>query len=367
MRQEKKQVIGIIATKGVNRPATKQDPFPGRTATFREISRLARLEGVSVAVFSPWSIDQKRKQVRAHIYVPGKGWMKSAIPLPRVIYNRVANRRMEARPRVQRLLRWLKSEGVVVFNPRFLDKWEVYACLQADPEIKPHVPETVLYENFRQLLHCLREWRTVYSKPRRGSLGSGIAVIRLTADGTVVIRRNSADVGTQITRLRHPAALRRWTARYLRPERVCLQKGIKMATAAGRRFDIRALVQKDETGTWRFTGAAARLAGHGQITTHVPRGGRRMSLDKALHAVWRDGAKVKRIKADLAALTQNAAQSLETALADNFGEFSLDVGVDNAGRLWIFEMNAKPFRFDEPKIRYKAYRRLVGFSKHLAE
>jgi hypothetical protein len=365
VQQEKKQIIGIIATKGVNRPATKQDPFPGRTATFREISRLARQDGVSVAVFSPWSIDRKRRQVRAHVFVPGRGWIQSAMPLPRVIYNRVANRRMEARPRIQRLLRWLKSEGVVVFNPRFLDKWEVYACLQADPQIKPHVPETVLYENFPQLLSCLREWRTVYCKPRRGSLGTGIAVLQLTADGSVVIKRNGIDIGTHLTRVRQPAALRRWAARYLRPGRTCLQKGVELAAASGRRFDIRVLVQKDETGAWRFTGAAARLAGHGQITTHVPRGGRRMSLDKALHAVWRNRAVVDRIKADLATLAQDAAQSLETALADKYGEFSLDVGVDKERQLWIFEMNAKPFRFDEPKIRHKAYRRLIGFSKQL--
>jgi hypothetical protein len=52
-------------------------------------------------------------------------------------------------------------------------------------------------------------------------------------------------------------------------------------------------------------------------------------------------------------------------LGDEYGEFSLDVGVDRHGHLWIFEMNAKPFRFDEPEIRKKAYRRLIGFSKYL--
>ena len=42
-----------------------------------------------------------------------------------------------------------------------------------------------------------------------------------------------------------------------------------------------------------------------------------------------------------------AGRRLERLSGKLFGEFSLDVAVDVAGRIWILEMNAKPFRFDE--------------------
>lgn len=361
------KVFGILATRGVNRPPSPQDPFPGRTATFRDIACIGRSKGIYVCVFGPRNIDRRSGQVHAHFYVPGKGWVRHVIPVPRVVYNRVANRRVESRPRVQRLLRWLHNQGVTVFNPGFLDKWAVYDYLQADETLRANVPATELYNSPGQLVRLLQEWGTVYCKPRRGSLGTGIAALTLTAGGRVTIRRNGIAVGTQTQTLSGLPAVRMWARRRLRVGRVCLQRGIKMATVGGRRFDIRALVQKDETGQWRFTGAAARLAAHGALTTHVPRGGARMNLHRALVAVLHNKAQAQAVIERLATLTEAAAATLEQGLGEEYGEFSLDVGFDTDGQLWIFEMNAKPFRFDEFSIRKQAYRRLVEFAKYLVE
>jgi hypothetical protein len=44
---------------------------------------------------------------------------------------------------------------------------------------------------------------------------------------------------------------------------------------------------------------------------------------------------------------------------------SMDLGVDTTGKLWFFEANSKPMKFDEPHIREKSLRRLVRFWKYL--
>lgn len=360
-------VLGILATRGTNRPASSRDPFPGRTRTFQEMTRLARKQDVDVAVFSPKRIDKRHLRVLAWVFVPRRGWIQRYYPLPSVIYNRVANRRAEARPSVQGMLAWLKTKGVVVFNPRFLDKWDVYAALQADQILRPSVPETVLYTNPGQVLDGLRRWAVVYCKPRRGSLGTGIAALWLSRDGRVAVRRNGVGVGTVMLRLPSTQAACRWADQRLRPYRYCLQKGVKLATTQGRRFDIRALVQKDGQGTWRFTGAAARVAGRGQLTTHVPRGGSRLALRSALGRALRNPLEVERVEQELAELSEAAAVSLEKDQGEVFGEFSLDVGLDKEGKLWILEVNAKPFRFDEAEIRHRAFERLIAFARYLGQ
>ncbi|MGI6083570.1 MAG: YheC/YheD family protein [Limnochordia bacterium] len=359
--------MGILATRGVNRPATPRDPFPGRTRTFQEMSRVARKQGVEIVVFSPRGVDKRRSRVLGWSFVPGRGWGQSYHPLPPVVYNRVANRRAEGRARVQNLLSWLKARGVIVFNPRFLDKWEVYEALQADPAVKQNVPETLLYTDPGQALDALRRWGVVFCKPRRGSLGTGIAALKLIRPGRVSISRNGVKAGTRVLQVSSPRGVHHWVEQYLRPYRYCLQKGVDLATVQGCRFDIRTLVQKDEHGLWRFTGAAARVAGRGQLTTHVPRGGRRMPLRTALRYALREPQKAEEKMRELAELAQAAAACLERHYGELYGEFSLDVGLDSDARLWILEANAKPFRFDEADIRRRGFERLIAFARYLAE
>lgn len=146
-----------------------------------------------------------------------------------------------------------------------------------------------------------------------------------------------------------------------------MQQGVALAAVRGRRFDIRAIVQKDAAGEWCYTGAAGRQAAAGQATTHVPRGGSHLSLDTALRAVFRSREEREEAQQTLACLCQTAAQVLEADIGNMCGEFSLDVALDDGGRFWILEMNAKPFKFDEPHICRLAYRRLVDFAAYLLQ
>lgn len=361
-------LLGIMATQGSKRPPTIQDPFPGRSATFRQIIQAAREQGLEVCIFTPSAVDRRRQRVWAAIYTTEKGWQRSWFPVPKVVYNRVANRRAEKRQRVQNILAWLMAQGTIIFNPGFLDKWVVYAHLQADPQVSKYVPTTLLYTRTVSLKTLLREWKTIYCKPRTGSLGNGIAMLSLTKMGSVEILYNiKADARSRRTILYSEQDVELWARRHLRVEQMCLQRGVHLAQVRGRRFDIRALVQKDGQGKWRFTGAAGRVAAAGQVTTHVPRGGSHLRLNDALQVVYHNKEREEAARHELKTICEESAATLEAGLGVVCGEFSLDIGLDNAGRFWILEMNAKPFRFDEPGIRQVANRRLATFAGYLLE
>ena len=59
------------------------------------------------------------------------------------------------------------------------------------------------------------------------------------------------------------------------------------------------------------------------------------------------------------------AKQIEKESGFLLGEMSMDLGVDTDGRLWFFEANAKPMKFDEPHIRKKSLERIFQYSQYL--
>ncbi|MFD6439689.1 YheC/YheD family protein, partial [Peribacillus sp. NPDC060186] len=77
-----------------------------------------------------------------------------------------------------------------------------------------------------------------------------------------------------------------------------------------------------------------------EITTPTPRGGKLFPYKKI------QSRKLNRKLADI-------AQKCGLALSKKFGflgEFSIDIGEDSTGSLFIYEVNSKPMQFDEEEI-----------------
>ena len=144
---------------------------------------------------------------------------------------------------------------------------------------------------------------------------------------------------------RSPAELHRLVAQLKRPVPYLVQEGLRLARHAGRPFDIRLLVQKDGSGTWRRTKAYARVAGPGALVSNISAGGTGMRLARAF-AGARPGLRrrLARIRALLRRVAEGIPRQLERALGGPLGEVGLDLAVDESGRLRFIEANAKPFR-----------------------
>jgi hypothetical protein len=142
------------------------------------------------------------------------------------------------------------------------------------------------------------------------------------------------------------------------------QQGIQLASFHDRRFDLRALVQKNRRGIWEVTGIGARIAGASSITTHVPRGGRIDDPEKLLtYSFNAERAHMLLQKTKTTALL--IARQIERASGQRLGEMSMDLGIDSNGNLWFFEANSKPMKFDEPHIRQKSLERIFQYSTFL--
>ena len=335
---------------------------------FAQIIRRGSEMGVLVYVFSPDGVDWAAGRVRGWRCgppgTPASRWVMRTFPFPDLVYNRVPTRVAENRPWVQRTLRLLRRRlgdrfGDKVFNPHYLNKAMLNRALAHDPAVAPHVPPTAPLQDEQGLRRFLARCRAVYLKPAGGSLGNHMMELAALPDGRWRLRYNRVHDRTHTAYFQTWAEAWTMVSRLRRGRFYLMQQAIPLARADGRPFDLRLLVQKRPDGTWRFTGGAARVAGIGQITTHVPRGGRRMAMLTALEKAFGPGA--EELANEVARLAEKAAAALEEALRRRFVELSLDVGVDVRGRPWIFELNAKPLVFDEPDIQRRRVDNLLEY------
>lgn len=349
-------IIGILVMYRV----TGRGPRGSQMSTYRELMYRARQVGGMAFVLRASALKRTNRRIVGWTRVNGK-WRRCRLPYPDVVYNRISSRPVERRVRRAGGFQHLRRRGVPVFNPHYLDKWGVHRTLLKDEKVRPHLPETRRYRSPADVSALLARHGRVFLKPAAGSLGLG-AMLITRSGGRLRYKLNTMSGGRRSGTLRTIGQLRRVLPRrkdYL------AQQAIRLAHFRGRPFDIRALVQKDPSGAWLLTGAAARIAGRGRITTHVPRGGSRRPLGLVLREVF-GSERAEAIRVELERVCVAAGEGLERLSGKLFGEFSLDVAVDVNGRIWILEMNAKPFRFDERPLRVLAQRRLLRFATHLA-
>lgn len=77
-----------------------------------------------------------------------------------------------------------------------------------------------------------------------------------------------------------------------------------------------------------------------EITTHTPRGGKLYPYQNL---------QSKRLNLTLARIAQKCGEILSKKIGF-LGEFSIDIGEDESGSLFIYEVNSKPMQFDEEEI-----------------
>lgn len=340
-------------------------PIGPQTISFRALQQSARQAGMAMVVFTPEGLRPGLGYVVGHRWSHRRRrWVRLTAPLPDVVYNRVPRRETEADAHVQWALNYLGRQGIPLFNPRFLDKWEVHQVLSRDAACRTHLPATQLLDRDEDVVKALDRWQALVLKPAAGSLGRGVIFLG-PARGRPGIRMN-AHLGRRHVRGQYKdgAAALHSLRRHIYRRPYLIQQAIRRVNFKGRPVDIRALVQRTGTGEWSLTGMAARVAGWGRVVTHVPQGGTRTSAEHALAPSFGPAA-MDRVKDTVHQVSLQAGRALNTGTGELFGELSLDLAVDRQGLVWILECNAKPFRFDEPSIRRTAHRNLVDFAYYL--
>jgi len=322
------------------------------SALLSEFVQGARALNMLCFVFSASEVDWERKVVRGATLVGRPGheiWKVYQFPLPDVVYNRVSHRGAENSEEVMRCKEMFAKLDIPLFNNRFLNKREMYDWLLADSRSVDLIPATGRMTTPEALESFLRQHNMVYLKPIGGSLGMGIC--QAFYDGGLYLLRFKHKGTYRTKRFRAARALYRFV-RHVYPNRsYVMQQGIHLKRYEGNATDFRVHLHKNGQGEWEAAGIGAKIAGAGSVTTHVHNGGHVLAGDHVLNRWF--GAQAQVMRQRLIDTSIRAATVAEGLFTGPVGELGIDAGIDENGRIWIFETNAKPGRsiFKHPELK----------------
>lgn len=356
-------VVGIITT------GRNKNKYPGGAPQhlYRELINHGRKKGVFIYSFHPNNIDWKRRVIKGFTH-NGKGWISGVYRFPDIVYNRILYRNIEGSTVVKNILKKFDQDpDIILFNTRFLDKWEVHKAIAGDRNTVNLVPETELLSR-DSLKFMMNRHSEVLLKPRNSSKGQGIIKIKQNGTNQYAFSRaewkspkwiKSYSVNSLYQQLK---LLNTFNRNYL------IQECVDLAHYNGRIFDLRSQYQKNGCGEWVLTGVGVRIAGKNRFVTHIPNGGTLASYHDIIPSVYNTiSGKTTTFDQQLNNIGFYVPSLLEDSLGINLAILSMDIGIDKMGKMLILEVNSKPARFDEHHIRQQHLTNLVDYFLFLAE
>ncbi len=340
-------VIGIF-TAGFTESSLR--PIGERSLFFAKFLSIDHSLGILSYVFGAHHINWEDGTIEGYTY--GKnGWKKGRFPFPNVVYDRLPNRRIENHQALKTVKKRLTDEySIPWYNPGFFNKWSIHKLLIHDMDVSRYLPETLHTPTISQMEEMLSSYQSIYLKPANGSLGLGVFQLMYSREENMYYSRYRDD--NEINRLRKYHSLESFLKASFKDRLLSsylAQQGIKLTRLDGKSIDFRIHTNKDESGLWKVTALAAKVAGKGSVTTHLNNGG----VVKTLEEIYDDPQ--ERIKAfhNLTDAAIALSKSIDRHIKGYIGEIGFDLGIDTDGRVWMFEANSKPGRsiFSHPELK----------------
>ncbi|CAH2713577.1 Endospore coat-associated protein YheD [Neobacillus rhizosphaerae] len=339
-------LVGIFTAGFTSIP---QQPVGERTLFFSKLLSVNKPVGALAFVFGEQHIDWEQGTIEGYFF-HNQAWTTVEVPFPNVIYDRLPNRKSENNPKLIKVRERLQKEYLIPwYNPGFFNKLDIYERLQKDPSVTTYLPETHPFTSFSIMETMLSKYGHIFIKPKNGSLGLGVhQVIFDKQTGDYYCRYQ--DDG-YINRLRKFVSLERLfhsVFAHQSLEKMLVQQGISLLRNEKRSIDFRVHTNKDDYGKWQVSAIAAKIAGHGSVTTHARSGGDIKTIAEIFPKEECDLYTEKLISTALL-----LSKSLDRNIEGIIGEIGFDLGIDRNGNVWIFEANSKPGRsiFSHPELK----------------
>ncbi len=323
-------------------------PIGERSIFFAKLLSAEQKIGAYYFVFGAHHIDWSAARINGYFYTK-KGWIQSSVPFPNVIYNRLPNRKVEQIDSFQQIKNKLENEYLIPwFNPSFFDKWEIHEKLISDGNINQFLPSSILNPSLEQINELLDTHQHLYIKPAKGSLGYGIhQIIKLKNDPYYYCRFRTKDQN----RLRRYSTLQRLIKQQFPTgyDDMIFQQGVNLIKIKNNPVDFRVHTNKNEYGRWQVSAMAAKVAGLGSVTTHIKSGGEIKTVAETIEEAGLTRAHLEKLKTTALLLSKKIDENIDGFI----GEIGFDLGIDNQGKVWMFEANSKPGRtiFSNTKLR----------------
>ncbi len=309
-------------------------------------------------MFTRNSIDFARRRVKGYLIKDGVVKNQPALyPFPDAIYMRcpVSD---ELAKKIQKII------GRKWFNTSFFDKWESWQLLAKNKEIRNHLPDTRKVQNATDIRAYFRRFQNIFLKPVDKYSSIGIVHASHQTKGKIKIAYIKGLYQNYSKIFPSSIPLWKWIHSSLCKSDYIVQQGIRTMPWKGSATDIRLNMNKNASGEWEVTALFARYTdggsyiGSGAGTGVLP-------LDFFLTMSFGNHQeKVATIKSSIIRLGFDICRALEDS-GLHMADLSIDLGIDEDGHAWIFEVNPRPSPFSLP-IKDNSLARPIAYAYYLA-
>ncbi len=292
----------------------------------------AKAEGGELLFFSPRTVDFAAKTINGCILENGS-WQRTVRPFPDVIYNTGSPEKLA---RSSEIINQLK-ETIPFTTYSIGHKMSVYNRLKKFGGFFQYLIPSEIIHSARQFFILLDAYRNIVFKPVHGRKGKDITFIKRIGD------RFQLQLDTAVYQYSWDE-LRNYISARLREELYLVQPYINCRTKSGNAYDFRLHVQKNGMGQWIITSVYPRISPDGSIVANINHGGSTNYLVPFLKQEFGDD--YFDIKRYLEHFSLRFADHLDKiqyeCFAERIDELGIDVGIDDMGKIWIYEVNWRP-------------------------
>ncbi len=300
--------------------------------SFLPYHRVSSEEGFDrVLVFRPEDVRIEKKMIKGYTYEDGE-WTKVTVGYPTITYDIGY---YAAQKTVSKVRKLKKLSSLPFVNYGLGTKWKIHQRLLTIPELHPHLIPTKLIESGKKALAMLEEYQTIVIKPINGKEGKGI--VKLSANPAGFLWEEDLNKEELAT----PDEVEHRVNKLLQHGRYIGQKWINIKNKVGITYDIRSLMQKDGHGEWVLTGMAVRQGAEGKVTSNLMDGGKPFAVVPYLRTQF-GKRQTRMIYEKLKSLSMAIPPHIEMAYQNRQAELGLDLAIDQAGGIYIIEINIKP-------------------------
>jgi YheC/D like ATP-grasp len=324
------------------------------------IERLERYPGdINLITFHIENLNFENLQVKG-VYWEKKGLevnqKKGVFPLPNVIYLQCYVDSKVVK-KIERII------GRKVFNSFIFDKWECWELLKKDNELLHHLPYTQKLEIGTNLQDFLYHNKDIFLKPidpSHAHSSKGIFRVKLQKKRNIsVFYRTKTEM--QKKGFRSYQEFKYWISPKISTNYI-MQKGIQIVKYEERATDIRLHMNKNGKGEWEVSTILFRVATNG---SHISPGLFILGMNylEKMFPKGRDDMNNHAMERAIVYLGTKICNVLDQSRY-HMGDLGIDLGVDQNGHIWIFEVNPLPYPY--PSAQYHAFTKPIEYALYLA-
>ena len=298
---------------------------PNRTT--RLLAKTCKYYNIELVFFNEHDVDLEKEIITGQV-LNNNRWKKIELKTPPPY--------IDIAPyffKFKELISFLKEKSQLSIPDRPGSKTSIFSKIKEDGDYADLLIPYKKYRGYNDVLEMIDEHGKVILKPIFGSKGNNVYQVSKKRRKFVVNHLNE-------TKKYSKRKFKQLLSSKFKKDRTIIQKYIISRTNKDEPFDCRVRLEKNGKGEWKTAIFLVRIGSNNKIVSNVKRGGSVSKLSSFLKGNFPDNA--EEIETNIKNIARQFPPKLEEMLDQNLVGLGLDLGIDQTGKPYLFEVESAP-------------------------